>query len=179
MNPKRNYYRDLLSRVLDDEPTLKKNYRLIVRRTHSDTNQGSDEYTQMFQAAVEAWEILGNARVRAEYDEARRGWIASLGAVMCSGCGEALRIRTENRKQRCPLCKTVLTVSEEQSVPSIVSPVVESGYRLGARILDATEDEAERLGRELIQRSAENLSRQLMQGFDFARQRLRRRRESR
>ncbi len=180
MDPRRNYYRDLLSKVSDDQEKLKANYRVIVRRTHSDANHGNEDFRHLFQAAVEAWEVLRDPERRAQYEAARHDWLSGQNALMCAGCGEGIRPRSERRKQQCPLCKTIVDVetlhTERDNGPSAFQPVFESGSRLGERIIDVTEEEAERLGRELIQRGAELLTEKMFNGFDVLRTKIRKRR---
>jgi uncharacterized membrane protein affecting hemolysin expression len=60
-----------------------------------------------------------------------------------------------------------------------VEPLVESGVRIGGTVLDASEREAERLGKELVQQSATLLSGLIVSGFDTARRKLNRKRGSR
>ena len=179
MNPQKNYYRYLLCRPTDDHETLKSAYRKIVRRTHTDANNGSEEYRILFEHAVEAWKVLGEPKLRGEYDAARAQWLSDRKAIQCAGCGEALRV-TPGVKQNCPICKQV--VSQERTPAwesTIVRPIVDSGRRIGDAVLDTalneSEKEAERLGREFVQKSATVLSGLILTGFERARRRLGRR----
>ena len=179
MIPQKNYYFALLCRPGDDAPTLKRAYRRIVKRTHTDANNGSEQYRVLFEAAVEAWEVLGDASKRKQYDAAREQWLLGLGAVWCQGCGEGLRL-PEGEGLRCPVCKTPVEEPEPDPMPqsawksSFVEPLVESGVRIGGTVVDASEREAERLGRELVRQSAVLLSGLITSGFDIARQKLKR-----
>ena len=103
----KNYYLALMCRPGDDAETLKSAKRQIVKRTHSDANGGSEKYRVLFEAAVEAWEVLGDPIKREQYDAAREQWLSERGAVWCEGCGEGLRLPNGNGL-RCPLCKTCL-----------------------------------------------------------------------
>jgi len=179
VNPQKPYYRFLLCRPTDDHETLKSAYRKIVRRTHTDANDGSDEYRILFEHAVEAWKVLGDPKLRAEYDVARAKWLMDRQAIQCAGCGEALRV-TPGARQNCPICKQV--VSQEWTPvwdSNIVRPFVDSGRRIGDAVLDTvlneSEKEAERLGRELVEKSATVLSGLILTGFERARRRLGRR----
>ena len=179
MNPWKNYYGFLLCRPTDDQETLKSAYRKIVRRTHTDANDGSEEYRILFEHAVEAWKVLGEPKLRAEYDAARAQWLMDRQAIQCAGCGEALRV-TPGARQNCPICKHV--VSQERTPvwdSNIVRPFVDSGRRIGDAVLDTvlneSEKEAERLGRELVEKSATVLSGLILTGFERARRRLGRR----
>ena len=183
MNPQKNYYRFLLCRPTDDHDTLKSAYRQIVRRTHTDANDGSEEYRILFEHAVEAWKVLGEPKLRGDYATERAQWLSGRGAIQCAGCGEALRV-TPGAKQNCPICKHV--VSKEQTPAwqsNFVRPIVDSGRRIGDAVLDTvldeSEKEAERLGRELVQKSATVLSGLILTGFERARRRLGRRGHSR
>ena len=100
----------------------------------------------------------------------------------CEGCGEGLRLPNGNGL-RCPLCKTPVEDLQPEPKPhssawksSVVEPLVESGVRIGDTVLDASEREAERLGRELMRQSATLLSGLIVSGFDSARRRLKRKR---
>ncbi len=162
MNPQKNYYRFLLCRPTDDHDTLKSAYRKIVRRTHADANDGSEEYRILFEHAVEAWKVLGEPTLRGEYDVARAQWLSDREAIQCAGCGEALRV-TPGARQNCPICKHL--VSHERTAAwesNIVRPIVDSGRRIGDAVLDSvfneSEKEAERLGRDLVKKSATALS---------------------
>lgn len=175
MDPSRNYYRDLLSKVPDSQEQLKANYRVIVRRTHADANNGNHEFQSLFQSAVEAWKVLGDPDCRDQWEDARRDWLASQNAIMCEGCGEGLRLHPEKKKQNCPLCKTPLEVeSEIRHTPAskVLHPLYESGSRLGERIIEVSEEEAERLGRELLQQGAEMLSASIFKGFEALRNKI-------
>ena len=178
----KNYYLALMCRPGDDAETLKSAKRQIVKRTHSDANGGSEKYRVLFEAAIEAWEVLGDPIKREQYDAARKQWLSERGAVWCEGCGEGLRLPNGNGL-RCPLCKTPVEDLQPEPKPhssawksSVVEPLVESGVRIGDTVLDASEREAERLGRELMRQSATLLSGLIVSGFDSARRRLKRKR---
>lgn len=177
MSPQKNYYFGLLCRPGDDADTLKSAYRKIVKRTHTDANGGSEQYRVLFEAAVEAWEVLGDASKRAQYNAAREQWLRERGAVWCQGCGEGLRL-PKGEGLRCSHCKTPVPQSSSWK-SSIVEPLVESGVRIGGTVLDASEREAERLGKELVQQSATLLSGLIVSGFDTARRKLNQKRGSR
>ena len=183
MNPWKNYYGFLLCRPTDDQETLKSAYRKIVRRTHTDANDGSEEYRILFEHAVEAWKVLGDPKLRAEYDAERAQWMMDRRAIQCAGCGEALRV-TPGARQNCPICKHA--VSQERSPAwesNIILPIVDSGRRIGDAVLDTVlnegEKEAERLGRELVEKGATVLSGLILTGFERARRRLGRKGHSR
>jgi molecular chaperone DnaJ len=52
---------------------IKKAYREQARKFHPDKNPGDAEAERLFKAAAEAWRVLGDADLRAQYDAARRG----------------------------------------------------------------------------------------------------------
>ncbi len=50
---------------------IKRKYRGLVKDLHPDTNHGDSAKEEKFKAVSEAYEILSDAKKRAEYDEAR------------------------------------------------------------------------------------------------------------
>jgi len=50
---------------------IKKKYRALARDLHPDKTKGDAEKEEKFKAVSEAYEILSDAKKRAEYDEAR------------------------------------------------------------------------------------------------------------
>lgn len=172
MNPQRNYYLDLLCPVSASTEELKSAYRIIAKRTHSDANQGSEEFRGFFEAAVEAWDVLGDPDKRAAWTLARQQWLAAVRAVQCPNCGSAVRLMADRRKQQCPLCKTALSAPEPLGNSPFVRPLVDSGRRIGEVVLDTSQQEAERLGRELVQQGVLLLSKAIVTGFERARRRI-------
>lgn len=170
MNPQHNYYLDLLLRPGATQDAVRSAYLSIMKATHSDRNNGSDLYRAQFEAAVEAWRVLGNVATRSQYERERAEWLMSLDSVQCAGCGEGLRLKRDHRSQRCPLCKMVA-----ESIPLQESVLRQSGVRLGNVMLEASEEEAERLGREMVQRGAQLLSEAISSGFQYAQRRINRR----
>lgn len=176
-DPSRNYYRDLGCKPSDDQATLKSGYRKVARETHSDANGGSDRLREAFERAAQAWEVLGDPARRAEWTNARREWLSARGAVECQGCGAGLRL-AEKRVQRCPICKAEVQPSHEPTggddlTERLFRPLADSGRRIGVQLVDATESEAERLGRELMNESARLLGQLIVKGFSAARRRMR------
>jgi molecular chaperone DnaJ len=69
---------------------IKKKYRALARDLHPDKTKGDAEKEEKFKAVSEAYEILSDAKKRAEYDEARSlfergGFRSPLGGVFGSG----------------------------------------------------------------------------------------------
>lgn len=54
------------------EEELKRAYRKLAKRYHPDTHPGDEECKERFQCINEAYEILGNAAKRKEYDTKRK-----------------------------------------------------------------------------------------------------------
>ena len=50
---------------------IKKKYRSLARELHPDKNKGDVKLEEQFKAVSEAYDILGDDKKRAEYDEAR------------------------------------------------------------------------------------------------------------
>lgn len=172
----RNLYADLRSKPSDDIAQLKSNFRAIARETHSDTNGGSEAHRGTFERAVAAWAVLGDAQRREEWTQNRADWLAQQGAVECPGCGAGVRI-VPFRQVHCPCCKTDLSDRDSARFGDwagrVYQPFVSSGKRLTEQLVDATETEAERLGRELVNESAKLLGELIAKGFQAARRRIR------
>lgn len=187
MNAKRNYWHDLKCKPGSDREQLRSAYRAIARATHSDANQGSEEHREAFEAAVEAWKVLSDDQKRTSWLFERHLWLKACGAIECKGCGSAVKIRQGQGQQRCPICKTDVhgfgtsapqTESEpaersEQTSAKFYRPFADSGRRIGTRLVDATEEEAERLGQELLAESGKLLGQLIVMGFTAARRKLR------
>ena len=154
MNPMHNYYLDLLLRPGATPEAVRSAYRTITRLTHSDRHNGSETYRPQFEAAVEAWKVLGNPSIRSQYESQRAQWLSSVHSVECTGCGEALRLKQDCRQQRCPMCKMTVSspIPSQQERENLLR---ETGVRLSTKMLEASEEEAERLGREMLQRGAQ------------------------
>lgn len=86
---------------------IKSAYRILARKTHPD-RQGDLNH---FHAVQQAYEVLGNAEKRDQYDQARSRWMHQIGALCCHRCGNANRvIRRPSQHERvcCQRCKTPL-----------------------------------------------------------------------
>lgn len=171
MNPMHNYYLDLLLRPGATPEAVRSAYRTITRLTHSDRHNGSETYRPQFEAAVEAWKVLGNPQIRSQYESQRAQWLSSVHSVECIGCGEALRLKQDSRQQRCPMCKMTVSspIPSQQERENLLR---ETGVRLSTKMLEVSEEEAERLGREMLQRGAQLLGEVISDGFHYARSRL-------
>ena len=69
---------------------IKKKYRTLARELHPDKNKGDAEKEEKFKGISEAYEILSDAKKRAEYDEARSlyergGFRAPMGGGQAGG----------------------------------------------------------------------------------------------
>ena len=67
----KDYYQILGVEPDAEKADIKAAYRKLARKYHPDLNPG-DEAEAKFKEVAEAWEVLGNAERRAEYDELRR-----------------------------------------------------------------------------------------------------------
>lgn len=67
----KDFYKVLGASKSDDQATIKRKYRALVKDLHPDTQHGDPAKEEKFKAVSEAYEILSDAKKRAEYDEAR------------------------------------------------------------------------------------------------------------
>lgn len=68
----KNYYGDLGVAKDASASEIKKAYRKLASKLHPDKNPGDTASEQKFKAVSEAYDVLGNAKRREEYDEAQR-----------------------------------------------------------------------------------------------------------
>ena len=64
-----NYYDILKVSPKASKAEIKSAYRRLARKLHPDSNTGSEETALKFAAIAEAYEILGNSKERAKYDQ--------------------------------------------------------------------------------------------------------------
>lgn len=64
-----NYYDILKVSPKASKAEIKSSYRRLARKLHPDSNTGSEETALKFAEIAEAWEILGNSKERAKYDQ--------------------------------------------------------------------------------------------------------------
>jgi hypothetical protein len=64
-----NYYESLKVSQRASTSEIKSAYRRLARKLHPDKNNGSDETARAFAIIAEAYEVLGNAKERAIYDQ--------------------------------------------------------------------------------------------------------------
>jgi molecular chaperone DnaJ len=67
----KDFYKVLGASNSDDQAAIKRKYRALVKDLHPDTQHGDTAKEEKFKAVSEAYEILSDAKKRAEYDEAR------------------------------------------------------------------------------------------------------------
>ena len=67
----KDYYKILGVKKSAKIRDIKKRYRELARKHHPDTNQGSKKAEETFKRISEAYEVLGNAKNRKEYDRLR------------------------------------------------------------------------------------------------------------
>jgi len=67
----KDFYKVLGASKTDDQAAIKRKYRALVKDLHPDTQHGDAAKEEQFKAVSEAYEILSDAKKRAEYDEAR------------------------------------------------------------------------------------------------------------
>ncbi|HEV7629016.1 MAG TPA: molecular chaperone DnaJ [Streptomyces sp.] len=67
----KDYYKVLGVPKDATEAEIKKAYRKLARENHPDANRGDEKAEERFKNASEAYDVLGDAKRRKEYDEAR------------------------------------------------------------------------------------------------------------
>ncbi|MEY3704840.1 MAG: hypothetical protein RLY29_212 [Actinomycetota bacterium] len=67
----KDYYAILGVDKSADAPSIKKKYRQLARELHPDKTKGDKKLEDRFKEVSEAYDILGDEKKRAEYDEAR------------------------------------------------------------------------------------------------------------
>src|SRR3954449_3633282 len=67
----KDYYKVLGVPKDATEAEIKKAYRKLARENHPDANRGDAKAEERFKNASEAYDVLGDAKRRKEYDEAR------------------------------------------------------------------------------------------------------------
>ncbi|NIQ00071.1 MAG: DnaJ domain-containing protein [Nitrospinaceae bacterium] len=67
----KDYYKILGVKKSAKIRDIKKRYRELARKHHPDTNEGSSRAEETFKRISEAYEVLGNAKHRKEYDRLR------------------------------------------------------------------------------------------------------------
>jgi molecular chaperone DnaJ len=67
----KDFYKTLGASKNDNQAAIKSKYRALVKDLHPDTQHGDAAKEEKFKAVSEAYEILSDAKKRAEYDEAR------------------------------------------------------------------------------------------------------------
>ena len=69
----------------DDDAAIKKQYRKLARELHPDKTKGDKKLEERFKAVSEAYEVLSDAKKRAEYDEMRN--LYQSGGIPSGGFG--------------------------------------------------------------------------------------------
>lgn len=80
-----DYYEVLGVASNADEAAITKAYRKLAKQFHPDANQGSEAAADRFKQISAAYEVLGNAERKAEYDEVRK--MVASGATFGPGPG--------------------------------------------------------------------------------------------
>lgn len=138
-----NYYAVLGIRPDARLDEIRSAYRAAARKAHPDA-QGDAE---AFHALQAAYDVLRDSTKRAQYDEARRAWMKTEGAVACPICGHANRLTrrpSEREVVRCWHCKTQLVLAsadfasaQRQSLLTESARVVDE---IGADLADLAAD---------------------------------------
>ncbi|OEV11115.1 molecular chaperone DnaJ [Streptomyces nanshensis] len=83
----KDYYKVLGVPKDATEAEIKKAYRKLARENHPDANRGDEKAEERFKDASEAYDVLGDAKRRKEYDEARA--LFGNGGIRTGGPGGA------------------------------------------------------------------------------------------
>ena len=68
----KDYYAELGVKKDASAEEIKKAYRKLARKYHPDSNAGDASAEAKFKEVSEAYDVVGDAKKRKEYDEARR-----------------------------------------------------------------------------------------------------------
>jgi len=68
----KDFYKVLGVSKTAEQDEIKKSYRKLARKYHPDSNQGDASAEAKFKEVSEAYDVVGDAKKRKEYDEARR-----------------------------------------------------------------------------------------------------------
>src|SRR5689334_16744024 len=83
----KDFYKVLGVSKTAEQDEIKKSYRKLARKYHPDSNQGDASAEAKFKEVSEAYDVVGDAKKRKEYDEARR-LFGSGGFRMPTGSGQ-------------------------------------------------------------------------------------------
>lgn len=71
MDPNKDYYKVLGVSKNDSESDIKKTYRELAKKYHPDKHKGDEKVADRFKEISEAYDTIGDAKKRKEYDEMR------------------------------------------------------------------------------------------------------------
>lgn len=115
---------------------VKSAYRKRAREVHPDVNRSGSRGFQLVEAA---YRLLRDPVRRAEYDRQLRAWLASVGKLLCQGCGVANQIPTipVGFHARCGHCNATLPVDEVQRRASVRAAI---GIQVAGLVEDVGEE---------------------------------------
>ena len=98
MAQSKDFYATLGVSASASQDEIKKQYRKLAKKFHPDANQGDPKAAERFKEISEAYNVLGDAEKRKQYDEMRRlgafggfGWARPGGARPGAGAGAGAR----------------------------------------------------------------------------------------
>lgn len=163
-----------LYRVLQCAPTatleeIRSSYRRLARLNHPDRGGSASA----FQGLASAYEVLSDPLQRGAYDRDRAAWIAQVGAVACTRCGEANRLGSVPQGQTpcCGLCGHPLPQGQRSR-----SPLAQQARALvldvGDRVLQQSSALAVEVGTTVTERTQTLVTDAVDRGFSALRERL-------
>ena len=93
---------------------VRKAWREAARALHPDRHPNEPDAEERFKAAASAWETLGDADRRAEYD----AWLADERQPKCSRCGTAMPVA----QPLCQLCALTAQPPRKPKAPKAAKP---------------------------------------------------------